>query len=546
MRKVPTLLCVLLAVSGALCVSSDSRADRVRPRDAAEQIDRLLAEALFQPETELAPRSDDSTFARRVWLDLVGDIPTPERLTAFLIDPSPKKRQRLVNELLAKPQYGQNWARYWRDVIYHRRINERAVVGADPTVVWMTERLNSGAGWDQIATEMITVQGDVREQGSAAIILAQDGETEETAAEVSRIFLGVQIQCAQCHDHPWDRWQREQFHELAAFFPRVGLRQVQTATRRTYEVVSNDRPERGKFRRQKNDNYRGVAEHYMSDLAEPESPGTRTQPRFFLTGAELPFGTRDSSRRGNLAEWMTGSEWFAKAFINRMWAELVGEGFFEPVDDMGPDRTPTAGAVLDYLAGEFAASGFDVKWLMRAITATEAYGRESRPRRGVEQTPMRANVAQRLRGDQLFSALLTTLDVDEPKSGPLADRIPGANYGSNVTPRKIFNVAFGYDPSTPRASVNQSIPQALAMMNTPRVNQAVAANRGTMLARLMNRVDEDDLIVDELYLRSLSRLPSDEERDRALAYVAGINYRGEAFSDLLWSLINSAEFTHRR
>ena len=252
------------------------------------------------------------------------------------------------------------------------------------------------------------------------------------------------------------------------------------------------------------------------------------------------------NRRSNLAGWLADNEWFAKAMVNRMWSELVGEGFFEPVDDMGPDREPTAGDALDYLASEFAASGYDVKWLMTTICSTDAYQRECRPRRGVSDTPMTANVAQRLRGDQLFSALLTTLDVDEPQSGALASRIAGMNYGRQATPRMIFNVAFGYDPSEPRETVNASIPQALAMMNTPRINQAVSPNRSNMLGSLLRSVREDDLVVDELYLRSLSRLPSDAERERAVAYRESVGDRGEAFSDLLWSLINSAEFTHRR
>ena len=178
-----------------------------------------------------------------MWLDIVGDIPTPEHVTAFLLDPAKDKRERVVRELLANPQYGQNWARYWRDVILSRRLEDRAAIVANPLVVALTEKFNENESWDKIAAEFITATGDVRENGATAIHMAQDGRTEETTAEMSRIFLGIQIQCCQCHDHPYDRWKREQFHELAAFFPRIAVRPVQSPTRRSFEVVADDRPE---------------------------------------------------------------------------------------------------------------------------------------------------------------------------------------------------------------------------------------------------------------------------------------------------------------
>ncbi|MEX0611041.1 MAG: DUF1549 domain-containing protein, partial [Pirellulales bacterium] len=193
------------------------------PSQTARQVDRLLAEEVFSADSELAPRVNDATFLRRVWLDIVGDIPTPEHVTAFLLDPAKDKRQRVVQELVANPQYGQNWARYWRDVILSRRLEDRAAIVANPLVVALREKLNDNQPWDEIAAEFITATGDVKENGATAILVAQDGRTEETTAEISRIFLGIQIQCCQCHDHPYDQWKREQFHELAAFFPRIAV-----------------------------------------------------------------------------------------------------------------------------------------------------------------------------------------------------------------------------------------------------------------------------------------------------------------------------------
>ena len=298
--------------------------------ETAWQVDQSLAEEVFKDDTKLAPRINDATFLRRAWLDIVGDIPTPEHVTAFLLDPDPQKRERVVGELLDNPQYGQNWARYWRDVILVRRLEDRAAIVANSLVVTLTEQLNENESWDKIAAEFITATGDVKENGATAIQMAQDGRTEETAAEVSRIFLGIQIQCCQCHDHPYDSWKREQFHEFAAFFPRIAVRPVLSPTRRSFEVVADDGPER----RRRNPNAegrRGQAGALHARSRRSGGAGTRMQPKFFLSSAKLKFGTPDAERRGSVARWMTKNPWFATAFVNRMWAELVGEGFYEPI-----------------------------------------------------------------------------------------------------------------------------------------------------------------------------------------------------------------------
>ncbi len=527
-----------------------ARAEGPSAEQVARQVDALLAGEVFTADTKLAPRVDDATYLRRVWLDIVGDIPSPEHVTAFLLDPAKDKRERVVRELLANPQYGQNWARYWRDVILYRRLEDRAAIVSNPLTVALTEKLNNNEPWDKIATEFITATGDVRENGATAIQMAQDGRTEETTAEVSRIFLGIQIQCAQCHDHKTDSWTREQFHELAAFFPRVAVQQVQSPTRRTFLVVGEDR----QGPRPPNPNQEGrraEPEHFMPNLDDPSARGTRMQPKFFLTDAELPFGTRDAERRGTLAKWLTDNPWFATAFVNRLWAEMVGEGFYEPIDDIGPERTPSAPKAVAYLSRSFARNGYDVKWLFRVIAATETYQRESRPRRDVDGTPFVANVAQPLRSDQLYSALLTATDMaesDEPMERRRRRQQPAMPaYGRNATVRTAFEAAFGYDPSDPRETVTSSIPQALAMMNGVRINLAVRALESeSVLGRLLKVIKNNEDLTVELYLRTLSREPTDKELDKAQEFVRSVDNRSAAFEDLFWALLNSSEFSHRR
>jgi hypothetical protein len=532
----------VLALAGA-----PAPRDKPDPQKVARQIDASLALELFatsEARAQLAPECDDATFLRRTWLDIVGDIPAPEHVAAFLLDPSADKRERLVRDLLAEPQYGLTWARYWRDVIFYRRIEDRALIAANALEADLSAKLNANTAWDEIAVEFITAQGDVRENGATALIMAQDGRTEETTAEVARILLGVQIQCAQCHDHPYDRWKREEFHELAAFFPRIGVRPVQSATQRSFAVIANDRP----FVRQRGDNEnRPTPEHFMPDLEDPAAPGTRMQPKFFLTHTTLPYGTRDADRRETLAGWLTANEWFAKAIVNRLWAELVGEGFYEPIDDLGPDRTASAPETIQLLAEQFAASGYDLKWLFETICATDAYQRESRPRRDVGSgVAFAANMAQPLRADVLYNTVLSALDMNEQAAGPRR-RGGGGGMGQqrNRGPRGQFAETFGYDPSDPRESIAGSIPQVLAMMNSSQVIGGARAGRG-IVKRLLNEIPDNEDLVAELYLQTLSREASDDELKRATDYIADVGRRNEAVEDLTWALLNSAEFRHRR
>lgn len=511
------------------------------PAAAARQIDRLLAEEL---PGDAAPAASDDIWQRRVYLDLLGRGPSPEEITAFALDPAPHKRTALVQRLIADPQFAQNWSRYWRDVVLYRRTEDRAFIAASALEEFFRKALHNNTPWDQVARELITATGDVQTNGATGLIMAQAGQPEEVASEVSRIFLGIQIQCAQCHDHKTDRWKREEFHELAAFFPRIAVRQDRSGDQPTFLVTVNDR--NFNFRRNPNARVVGTPEHRMPDLDNPTAEGTLMKPEFFLTGQAIPLGTRDADRRGQLADWVTAKDnpWFAKACVNRVWAELLGEGLSEPVDDLGPDRQASAPKTFDYLAAEFAASAYDMKWLYQTILFTDVYQRESRGRRTPDQTQFQANCSQRLRGDQLFDALLHALDLPEPGAAG-AGRGP-ANYRRIGSPRNLFNFAFGYDPSEPRDEVGGSIPQTLLLMNSPTFNQAINARRSGGLGKLLAEIPDDRAAIEELYLKALSRQPSDRELATCLQYVQQVGNRGEAFEDLLWSLINSTEFLHRR
>ena len=534
-------LLVAILVTGVVGLSDLVWAQSL-PVDVAARIDQLLvAESNHTAQGTPVPVVGDETFLRRVFMDLVGEPPTTEDVIAFSLDGTVDKRSRLVRQLLADASYGRNWARYWRDVIMYRRSDERALLSVRALESYLTDAFNDNTSWDKLTTEFITARGDIRENGKTALIMAQLGRPEDTVAEVSRIFLGIQIQCAQCHDHPTDRWTREQFHELVAFFPRVAVRPKRDDGMLNFEVVASDSPIENRSR-STNNRYRGTPEHRMPDLDNPEARGEIMKPVFFVTGDEVPVGSLDADRRSQLASWITDSTnpWFARAFVNRIWAELVGEGFYDPVDDLGPGRKCSSPKTLDYLAAAFRERGHDIKWLFATILSTDAYQRASRRRRNVEELPFQANCAQPLRADQLYSSLQAVLEIPE------SNTTSGRQRSSRFSPRNSFNSVFGFDPSTRRGDVAGTIPQALMMMNSPRINQYATAENGRMLGRLLREVTDDRQAITELYLRVLSRQPTDKEVNSCLKYRRNLRDRGEAFEDILWALINTAEFLHRK
>jgi len=578
--------------------------------DVAVEVDRLILEQLSRASIQPAAVSTDEDFLRRATLDIAGTLPTARDVTLFGLNPDPHKRQALIERLVASDDYAGNWARYWRDVIVLRATNMRTPLVSESFMEWMTGSLKKNHGWDRIATEIVTATGNVQENGATALIFAQEGVAEDITGEVSRIFLGIQMQCANCHDHPWDKWKRDQFHEMAAFFPRISLRPiVQDGQQRGYEVVSfeprqdarrtafqqnpeqlfrfMDRNRDGKLTKNEVENSplgrnwertleaadrnkdgaldvtemkylpqppmnmpgRGAAEHFMPDLANPSSPGAQIDPRFFVTSFSPDAGLADVDRRQQFAAQLTSHEnvWFAKSFVNRMWAELTGQGFYMPIDDMGPERTASFPAVLDLLSSQFAQHDYDIRWLIQTIALTQTYQRGLRSSTAAEgELPFASATPTRLRGDQLYSAITTALGGEPSQGRTPPRRGAGGPYRGPRTPRDQFAQQFGFDPSTPQADITGTVPQALFMMNSPLLAGQINASGPTRLAQLLQKYPDDQDAVAELYLMVLSREPSDHELKVFREYLAETGRRGEAFEDLMWSLLNSSEFLSKR
>jgi len=596
------------------------------PRRVAAQVDELITAQLKSVDVTVAPRCSDEDFLRRVSFDIAGVAPGPQDVTLFGLDPDSNKRAAAVNRLLASDDYAKNWSRYWHDVIASRATETRlqflfpALQGFE---AWMNSQLAANRPWDEIATDLLTATGDSREDGRTAFIIAQRAEPAEIAAETSRVFLGIQIQCANCHDHPNDSWKREQFHSLAAFFPRIQSRPKGQPMPQSLELASLDvsggGPGRGAGRGDflkrisanpdpfiarfdRNGDHmisreeakqgprggggagggpglerlfefgdsnrdgllsaaelrkippppmlpgQGSAEYHMPDLQHPDTEGKQLDPIFFLGNLKAGSGLSDLDRRRSLARYITSPDnpWFARAFVNRIWAQLVGEGFSMPIDDMGPDRTPSHPAALEALSAGFTSSSYDVAWLFRAITGTEAYQRQIRPR-DPKQTAAFASAAPiRLRADQLFDSLTRVLGIKEQEPPSQTDGPGMGMFRRAQTGRFQFHQLFGFDPSTCPDEVNGTIPQALFMMNSTFVNGLIRASGQTRLRQLLDRYKHDDDALTELFILVHAREPSDKEAQTCRSYIREVNNRQEAFEDILWSLLNSTEFQSKR
>lgn len=600
-RFATTLCFSWWALSGLAAIA----AEKPNALATARKVDALIEGELAQANAIPAPLVNDDTFLRRASLDLVGTIPTPNQVSDFALDPDPHKRGKLVDRLLKSDQYADIWASYWREVIFSRATEARARVMQDLFETWMKDQLTKNVGWDEIATDLLTATGSTKENGEVALIFAHTGEPEELASEAARIFLGIQIQCANCHNHPYEKWTRDDFHQFAAFFPRIQVRAEPTDPAtflvRSVDQLAGRQGMRANFdpaqtfsrmdqnrdgqltraevakvkfladrfdqilalgdtnkdgvmskeefekvpRPDNNQPGRGAAEHYMPDLDNPTAEGKLMQPVFFVNQAKMNTGTADLDRRNTLAKYVTAKNnpWFAKSFVNRIWAELVGQPFTDVVDDMGPGHDAQAQKVLDVLATDFTNSGYDIQWLYRTIAHTNVYQRQLRTS-ATGEGAFAAASPTRLRSDQIYNSLVAVLGegiIPESRGtgGPL-------QRFNNQGGRKGFGQVFGFDPSTPQADIIGTVPQALFLMNQGVLNSAERAAGRTRLATLLSQNKDDRDALSELYLLVLSREPSKTEVEVNLAYLKSVGQRNEAFEDMLWSLLNSSEFITKR
>ena len=473
--------------------------------------------------TPSAPATD-ATFHRRMFLDVIGRLPTPDETRAYLADADPTKRDVLIDRLLARPEYADFWAGKWADLLrpnpYH--VGIKATLNYD---AWIRDQFRRNRPYDEFVQELLTASGSTFRDG-AAVFYRNRRDPAEIAPMVSQLFLGVRLDCAKCHQHPSEKWGQRDFYGFAAFFARVGRKGqgISAPISGGEEVIYPGSS--------------GAVKHPLTDEPLPPTP---------LLGTPVEV-TADTDPRRVLADWVTGpgNPYFAKVIVNRVWADLMGRGLVEPVDDLRDTNPPTNPALIDALAADFRASGHDLKKLIRRITTSHVYGLSSIPTgRNVGDTRNYSrHYRRRPRAEVLLDAVSDVTGVPER-----FDAVPPGSRAVEAWTVRFdskFLDSFGrpdpnQDPPCERTA-ETTVVQALHLMNAPGLNAKITADAGRAAKLAAGKGSAAD-IVDELYLAVYGRFPTADESAACVARFAKPKAdRRAATEDLMWALVNSPEF----
>jgi hypothetical protein len=533
-------------------------------------VDALLEKAWTAHQVTPAPPANDATFLRRVYLDLVGTIPPPEKVTAFLADMSADKRSKLVDELLASPAYAEHWADYWEDELMGR--SQAQDIDRLTLRLWLRDQFQKNVAWDKVVASLLTASGQNTVGGErpktlkdAANALAKSAEPingavnyvlkyrdtpQDWAGSASKTFLGVQIQCAQCHDHKTEKWKKDDFQKFAACFMRAQTLPLDGAMAK------------------------GLRRALVRDIDRP-LPRFMRDPELAAIGRATPTALDGTAMQGNpreaITKWITESPTFAREAVNRMWAHFLGRGFVDPFDDLRPSNPTDAPEVESVLARDFAQHHYDVKRLIRIIALTRAYGLSTDKSPPLLWSRFRA---QQLGPNELLDAIVDATQVDEAlrrlgrfNVEELLERV-----------RTLYGFVFDVDEEFDKPSYEGNITQALIGLNGRLIAGGSTAIPGTAVARIARSDMTDEEKVVALYLRTLSRKPTREETDDWVKYLSNPpplsnaqapdsptgkrvqqgpmrkapiidrvpetrEARIAAVEDLMWTLLNSSEFT---
>lgn len=559
--------------------------------ETLSKLDGLLTAAWTTSDTTVGEEVDDATFLRRVTLDLLGRIPTVGELDAFANDGAKDKRSQLVDKLLDHPEHAKHLARAWDRILLGPEVKNR-LVDRGALRRWLERRFQSDAAWDETARQLVSASGKTSVGGAysgAALDENEDRGAEEQqagingaanfplrfakspadmAGQTSKVFLGVQIQCAQCHDHKTEKWTQDDFRKMAASFVRTRITPMgrEKGQMVAFEVESIDKPAR---RMLKNEDTRKIASF------EPHA----------LDGTAL---NADDPRQ-SLAAWMTSPDnpWFSRAMVNRVWAELVGAGFVDPVDDLRPSNPAILPEVLDALAEDFESNHFDLDWLYATIIASKAYSRAPTGTADIRAASFSQGALRPLSSDALLDSILKATDVETR----IEELAPNRVELLKTQIRKRMGFVFEEDAESNSEGYEGTLQQALFSMNGALPVAATSYVEHSLLETLLER-DDDDAAILELYRRTLGRAPTSEELNRAKLYVTagapassddgaerkarkkrgdkggkkGAKKEGKvasallaravrseadtarerAYEDLFWALVNSSEFSFRR
>ena len=525
------------------------------------------ADASLKP----AAKASDAEFLRRVFLDVVGQIPALDEVEKFLKDTNSRKREALVDALVKDDRYAEHWADVWSGIIVGFDKENRAQGYRNEGAHDLRDMFDKNMPYDEFARKVITVEGYVPE-GRGAMMMKPEEKAEEQykpvglasymvrqfreagkdfpkalAGKLTRAFMGVQIQCAQCHDHPFDKWTQEEFYGMASFFTEVRVRRDAKDTEmRGYHVEEQKRGPIGKRMADGGPN-----------LSIPDSKSGPIKPSFIETGKGAETGV---SRRATFAKYVTSPDnlQFAKMCVNRYWAHFFGTGIVNPVDDFNGKNKPSHPELLTELSKDFIAHKYDLHWLIKSITGSEAYALTSRAA-AKERDPQAEKLfalgrVRPLAPEQILRSVIEAANLDEgPMMGRREMRGAGGKGGKGMAgkgenaQRMImmltaqFRNTFEDDEGSESVEFAGTITSALMMMNHPLLASGSTDRRMNGFGEMLSKHPTPESKVKAIFLSCLTRNPSSSELSRWMAHVSK-SQGTQGYEDLMWTLLNTSEF----
>ena len=541
-------------------------------------IDEHVYSRLAALRIEPSPLCDDATFIRRASLDAIGTLPTAEEVRAFLADTSPSKRTQLIDILLSRPEFIDYWALQLGDLLQNRKERDhdvRGTKGVRAMHQWLRQQLIAKRSWREIASDVLLAEGSCDQHPEVGYYIVTVGEKSSEESEVvdsvAQAFLGTRIGCARCHNHPLEKYTQDDYYHFAAFFTRVALDRknpgeaastLQVATRQMQNLqrdLAGEQKKRDELQATTGDHAKELADYdkRLADIRQQIESARKgavetRQPR---TGQPMKAQPLDRSvldspvgedPRRPLVRWMTDpqNEQFSGAMVNRLWRHFFAVGLVEPVDDLRATNPPSNRDLWKLLNREFVSHNYDLRHVMKLVMNSRAYqlSSETRPSNFRDDRFYSHHYARRLPAEVLLDAICqATGDPEQFPSYPLGVRaiqVPDPGTDS------YFLSLFGRSERTTACACERTgdvtLPQLLHLQNSDGLSNKLKTSTGR-LEQLLAAQPDNDRVIDELYLCTLSRLPADTEREVVKQALEGTDRR-EVLQDLFWALLNSKEF----
>jgi hypothetical protein len=489
-------------------------------------IDRTVFSKLKVLGIPPSPLADDATFLRRVSIDIAGTTPTEREVTAFLADRDPAKRDKLIDRLLDSPAYADNFANKWNLILRNKKRTPTDTEGTYEFYQWIWSSLNENKPFDHFVRELLTAAGDPR-VSPQAIWYREVDEINEQVEDTAQLFLGLRIQCARCHHHPFEKWSQDDYYGFSAFFSRL--------SRKPLADASSTRMRERRL-------------YHSEGIAEVTNPRTGKALRPTALGAQPVSIAPDRDPRVQLADWMSNPKnpFFAKSLVNRYWKHFFSRGIVEPEDDMRETNPPSNPELLDALSQNFIKSGFDLKDLVRTICRSSTYQLSAIPNES--NTKDRQNFSRyyprRLGAEVLYDAFHRVTGTSQPyaglPTGTHAMQLPDPSVGPYFL--KVFGQPQGDTACECERSQDANLAQSLHLLNSSEVQDKIAnpSGRAALLATDKRPVE---VRIRELYRWVYSREPNTDELQIAEAHLSKhTKDTKSAYEDIVWALINTKEF----